>query len=440
MAASKNERRVEIALPMARPEALALLQEVMATSAAQLALDPRQDRFAIELLPESERRARGVTLKAYGEVGAADDGATRLTVNLPSVPVMRPGPTALMVLAVAAAAWGVVVATGWTPVALYLVVLASFGLGVRYHGAPERARRVEALRGTLASLRTRTLASGPAPLALPPARPVETALTQHIPDENDQRLLSGAVPGSGPLVLEVRPGSLTAAQRLLGAQDATLGDELFDQRFIVRTNDVGFARAWLTAPLRAQLLELWGHLTLSIDSERLRVEALRPIVDVTQRQRAVALAEAVAGRARALLEEWQALAARLNALAVSGGDHWAADGSVRLVLVRQEREVIIDVLAGARRPLVTRARTARVAAGDPLVLWRRGRATGAWSDATGSAQLRACAPEEARLEARAAVVELAGLVTDGARLEVAVTLALALATQGSAVASRGPYR
>jgi hypothetical protein len=54
---------------------------------------------------------------------------------------------------------------------------------------------------------------------------------------------------------------LSALGALLGQQDVQVGDPVFDQRFVVRTNAVDFLRAALLPEIRAALLQHWSART-----------------------------------------------------------------------------------------------------------------------------------------------------------------------------------
>ena len=58
-------------------------------------------------------------------------------------------------------------------------------------------------------------------------------------------------------------GALSRFAQKLGAQDITLGDEVFDRRFVVKASDDEVARAVLDAPTRRAILAIPRSVTLS---------------------------------------------------------------------------------------------------------------------------------------------------------------------------------
>lgn len=50
---------------------------------------------------------------------------------------------------------------------------------------------------------------------------------------------------------------LTRAGRMIGVDDVAIGDEVFDRRFYVKSNDPDYVRAALLPEVRAKLLEAW---------------------------------------------------------------------------------------------------------------------------------------------------------------------------------------
>lgn len=86
--------------------------------------------------------------------------------------------------------------------------------------------------------------------------------------------VSAAAPGSGAFTLELAPENfLTRIAVSLGLQDLKIGDPIFDQAFLVRSNDAATAAAALLPEIRARLLTAFprafgGELTVKDDAVR----------------------------------------------------------------------------------------------------------------------------------------------------------------------------
>src|SRR6185436_7465152 len=69
-----------------------------------------------------------------------------------------------------------------------------------------------------------------------------------------------SAPTASGLRLELLPSDLTTALgRAVGGQDLLVGDPTFDRAFMVKTDDLGLARAWLTERVRRLLLTTRGY-------------------------------------------------------------------------------------------------------------------------------------------------------------------------------------
>jgi hypothetical protein len=130
----------------------------------------------------------------------------------------------------------------------------------------------------------------------------------------------------------MRHGYVYPLGRALGVEDKSIGDAVFDDRFVIKTNDVPFARAWLSPVIRARLLELVDRVAVSLDDGELRIVRLSAFDPPAERQRAVDLAGWIAGRGGELLGEWRALAAKLDGRVRAVDGCWAADGSAAVEL------------------------------------------------------------------------------------------------------------
>ena len=306
-------------------------------------------------------------------------------------------------------------------------------------------------------------------LAALPAPARSRLLQEHLVERRSQLLLSGAAPGSDGLELDLRHGYVYPLQRALGAVDLLVGDAAFDDRFIVQCNDLPFARAWLSPPIRARLVDLADYIGVHLEAGQLKLTELTSLPSSAERRRAYELGDWLAGRGRGLLDEWRAVAARLGGSVRAASDGWAADGSAAIVVNRGGHDIVIDgwLLDVGGRRLFTRLRCPRVTTSrDELVLWSRtlersprlaaplrtvsvdvdgfdaayeARASaGHVVPATLASALLACRADCVHVDGEAVTVYLRGFETDDARLMAACELLLI--ARDDATPQRGPYR
>lgn len=315
----------------------------------------------------------------------------------------------------------------------------------------------------------------PATGAPPPLLPAgDGEVREYLPGESKTLFAMAKVPGAAGLRLEVERGSLDVLDRALGARDALVGDEAFDERFVVETNDVPFARAWLGPRIRGALLAVRDHVAVRLVDGELTLARRSDKVSPLDQQRIFELARLLAGRGRELAAQWQALAGALGGTLRADGGVFAPDGSAAVAVERAGVAITIDgwrePAGGARTRLYTRVRGARLLADRvALAAWRRGgqrpAVDGALDERTsGDAgfdaayELRASADAAAWLTPALAHKIAAGgadrLLVDGDgvtllfagfasaadRLGPACELVAALACHGTPRGTAGPYR
>jgi hypothetical protein len=285
--------------------------------------------------------------------------------------------------------------------------------------------------------------------------------------------ISAGAEETGGLELHVFPeDAIAQMNKALGGQDIIVGEQDFDERFVVKASNEDLARAWLDEETRRGIEACHPyHLSLSRGEARATRAGLEQdvrLLEMTARNIAL-----FAQGGQRLLAATKAAAIELGGLFSATSQPWAADGGVLIVLERLKTRVLIDFIrrpteAGPER-VFTRARArALLPLGARFVLRGRGgcpppkelgampplklveRAFPSHLDVFGddidaiearltdavAARLEGLRPELVALDGQEVTVCLMGLILDVAVLERAIELTLEL---GRAEPSR-PYR
>ncbi len=276
--------------------------------------------------------------------------------------------------------------------------------------------------------------------------------------------------GTEHLRAHVAHGYAYPIMRTLGVQDERIGDETFDEHFVVKANDAALVSAWIDAPARQAMLAA-GEFAYAVERNSVRVVGYGSADEPEPLAAALHAAVLLATRARRVETTWRQLAQELGGACRRDLDGTELSG--RLVIEvpvgseQVEARVMIGGLAGGmhRRGVQTRVSARRVLPVTdtfavhrprlPLGPLRQLRAVG---DADGfdwranDAEALAARMTDAR---RAEIAELApaavvgdpaavsvwldGIVEDAARLARAARLAQDFADEPPAP-TQGPYR
>jgi hypothetical protein len=186
--------------------------------------------------------------------------------------------------------------------------------------------------------------------------------------------VTAAVPGCGPLHLRATAGSYVIA---LGRQDAATGHARFDDRYIVKTNDVELMRFWLDdAQLEAMLATYHPAadpaFSLELDDARVTLTAARGypsgLHSIIRVDEAINAAACIGTRAERLAVQWRERATALGGTVV--GSAWTGDDAFSLAVPRGRHPIRIDfpyaVAWAARQSVRTRVWCPRREPGPPV--------------------------------------------------------------------------
>jgi hypothetical protein len=250
-----------------------------------------------------------------------------------------------------------------------------------------------------------------------------------------QQELVARAPGSEGLSVDLEPG-----HSYWGRPRARIGDLAFDDRFLLKTNDLPFARAWLSPGIRDALLreiDLFSKLKLSDGNLELVVYFNSPDEVI---QRASELARLVARRGQELLDEWRRAAEFLSGKLQAMTHVWTANYGTSIEVKRMATSMVIDACRkeiGGEAQLCTRIRAPRVTLEKSELVIDRGSSASIPSQA---ARIAACDPERIMLTPQGVTILLVGFVSDAERLGKACDLVAALAEKDLNGGSMGPYR
>lgn len=167
------------------------------------------------------------------------------------------------------------------------------------------------------------------------------------------------VVGTCGLRLEVvAEGLMESLGKALGGQDVVIGDEPFDDRYVIKASNEDLARAWLTESIRRGIEGCDSYVFSIADGEVLATRV--GLEEDAKRLEAVIRQVAALSRGgRAQLLAVRTMAAEVGGLLSVRGDCWEPDGGVLIVLERPSTQVLVDFtcspVSGAERVL-TRVR------------------------------------------------------------------------------------
>jgi hypothetical protein len=122
--------------------------------------------------------------------------------------------------------------------------------------------------------------------------------------------------------IKLRRGDVHKLGRLAMMEDLEIGDEAFDEAFLVKCSDAEFARAWLNKTVRKRVLES-DYPTFEV--HRGRASAERELVDMdpARLERAVRAVAALADGRQYVVRQFKKLAKRLGGKADKPATGWA---------------------------------------------------------------------------------------------------------------------
>jgi hypothetical protein len=125
--------------------------------------------------------------------------------------------------------------------------------------------------------------------------------------------VSTSVHSAKGFTLSLSPeGFVASISKAFGRQDIVLGDQVFDHKFIVKSNNELLCRLWLNAMIRPMLLLLEDY-TLSIQEGTILLSKVGIERDLSQLTHAVEVCAKLAKHLPKLSENWLALARRFEA-------------------------------------------------------------------------------------------------------------------------------
>jgi hypothetical protein len=166
--------------------------------------------------------------------------------------------------------------------------------------------------------------------------------------------ITAAAPRAGELRMQVFRGWVYSLGRAMGIQDLQIGDDAFDDEFVIKGDDIHFVRSWLDPEARAAIRPV-ERAVFSVKDGRAEAQLLGWIDAPERLEQGVRAVAVLASSGRRRSAAWASAAERLGG-ALSGDGGWGADGRSWIdVTVRGER-VRIDSWYGA----VTRRRDRRL--------------------------------------------------------------------------------
>jgi hypothetical protein len=190
-------------------------------------------------------------------------------------------------------------------------------------------------------------------------------------------------PSSGAWGLDLRviEGSLDPFGSLLGAQDLEVGSGWFDEHYVIKSNDIGYAKLWLQEEILGAIGRTFDPAVLNgytyrIFKERVLVERGERERDPTRLEHALLATVAFSARSRAIVDECQELAAALKGSVIGSPERWSAESGVSISIGQGLKSVTIGQSFSesfSKRPiLMTRVNVARHASGrDRYLICKR---------------------------------------------------------------------
>ncbi len=132
-----------------------------------------------------------------------------------------------------------------------------------------------------------------------------------------------------------------ALGKTLGVRDILVGDELFDDAYVISTSNEDLASAWLSEPIRRGIEDCAPYRFELIDGE-IRA-TLKGLEDDAGRLETVAKqVVSFSGEGKNLLRAARTLAAEIGGLLSAREDQWEPDGGVLIVVERAGCQVLVD--------------------------------------------------------------------------------------------------
>ena len=326
---------------------------------------------------------------------------------------------------------------------LYVCAAIACVLAYRKEQQDQRDRRrlhrqaCAAIEGALAALPR--LVGPKVLLALPRPTP-RIQVQEYLPGEHNC-LATANAPGSDGLELVIKHGYVYPIGKSLGLGGCPVGDPVFDSAFLLQTNNLPYARAWLGAKLRGQLLALRDRVEVRLGKGELQLFRLSGL-SFDEHQSVIELARSLADRAHELHGEWATLAAALDGTLRSRDELWTADGDTAIDVVRDTLTLTLDGWQGPGPSLFTRLRCRStgdaelvVTAADEQPKVEVGQMP-AWL----AAPLSTCRPDRLTVGPDGVTLLFGGFEVDPTRLGAACDIAVQLASEVNMTPTLGPYR
>jgi hypothetical protein len=292
------------------------------------------------------------------------------------------------------------------------------------------------------------------------------------------------------LELTVAEGQLDFVSAAIGGEDIATGDGAFDERFVVRTNDPGYARIWLGAELRGAISKVGGiessgegrGYEYSIGRRQVRAARSQQEREPARLEQVVRVVTMLASRGRAIVTATRDLAAELGGALVGAPSTWDPEAGVPFTIGQGDAAVTVSqgrsTALGAppvlltrvhqawatprsdrfvvctharqkpsrRRLLGAKARLERFSSGDPVfdfTYWAGGEdreSLAARLDARTCSRIVLAAPEAIVSDRQEIDLWLPGFVVDTERLRLVLKVLGALGGVDLTAGPAGPYR
>lgn len=153
--------------------------------------------------------------------------------------------------------------------------------------------------------------------------------------------------GAPGLKLRLSEGSLDPLSALFGGQDIEIGDRAFDDRYVIKTNDEGYAKLWLDDEIRATILRTYDAGTpfgyqIEIQGAAVMVARLELERQPERLELMVRAGVALAKRSQTVLALIERQAAALGGAVIGAPHTWVPDGSVSISIQQGRTSTTID--------------------------------------------------------------------------------------------------
>lgn len=158
--------------------------------------------------------------------------------------------------------------------------------------------------------------------------------------------MRASVPNSTGLTLRLVEGDLDPVSSMLGAQDVEIGAKPFDDHFIIKTTDPGYAALWISEAVQKYLLgvrdaNIISGYQINIKNNRLKLYRGGKERSPRRLESAFRAVAALCNRSEQIAEELRRLANELDADVLGNPRAWHPDTGITLTIGRGESAVTI---------------------------------------------------------------------------------------------------